>query len=60
MSTTARLRPLVPPDRIVVSESGIRTPEDIKKLRCWGVNAALVGETLLSSPDIAAKMRELL
>jgi indole-3-glycerol phosphate synthase len=60
MNTTARLRPLVPPDRIVVSESGIRTPEDIKKLRCWGVNAALVGETLLSSPDIAAKMRELL
>ena len=60
IETTARLRPLVPPDRIVVIESGIRTHEDILKLQAWSVNAALVGETLLSSPDIALKMRELL
>jgi indole-3-glycerol phosphate synthase len=60
INTTARLRPLIPKDRIVVSESGIKTRDDMKKLRSWDVSAALVGETLLSSPDIALKMKELL
>ena len=60
LNTTARLRSLIPPDRIVVSESGIKGHEDMEKLRGWGVNAALIGEALMSSPDIAAKMRELL
>jgi indole-3-glycerol phosphate synthase len=60
LNTTARLRPLISRDKIVVSESGIRTREDMEKLQSWGVNAALVGETLVSSPDIARKIRELL
>jgi len=60
LNTTANLRPLIPPDRIVVSESGIKSREDMQKLRKWGVNAALIGEALVSAPDIAAKMRELL
>jgi len=60
LQTTARLRPLIPPDRIVVSESGIKSRDDMQKLKEWGVNAALIGETLVSAPDIAAKMRELL
>lgn len=58
--TTERLRPLVPKERIVVSESGIKNHSDMGKLRQWGVDAVLVGESLISAPDIAAKMKELL
>ncbi|HSW57643.1 MAG TPA: indole-3-glycerol phosphate synthase TrpC [Dehalococcoidales bacterium] len=60
LETTARLRPLLPADRIVVSESGIKTRDDLKRLENWGVNAALVGEVLMASEDIAAGMKELL
>ena len=60
LAVTRRLRPLIPSDRIVVSESGIKSRHDIAMLREWGVNAVLVGETLMSAPDIAARMKELL
>jgi indole-3-glycerol phosphate synthase len=60
LKTTARLCPLIPPDRLVVSESGIKTHDDMRNLWDWVVNAALIGEALITAPDIAAKMRELL
>ena len=60
LNTTHYLRPLIPQERIVVSESGIRDRGDIEELREWGVNAALVGETLLTAGDILSKMRELM
>jgi len=60
ISTTMRLRPLIPPDRIVVSESGIKSRQDIARLRQRGVDAVLIGETLMASDDIAGKMKELL
>jgi len=60
ITTTERLRPLIPADRIVVSESGIKEHSDMEKLRQWGVNAVLIGESLMSAPDIATKMKELL
>ncbi len=60
LATTRRLRPLIPQDRIVVSESGIKDGRDMAKLKKWGVDAALVGEALMLAPDIAAKMKELL
>jgi indole-3-glycerol phosphate synthase len=60
IATTERLRPLIPPDRIVVSESGIKERTDIEKLRQLGIDAVLIGESLMSAPDIAARMRELL
>jgi len=60
LATTQRLKPLIPADRLVVSESGIKNRDDIARLREWGVNAALVGEALMSAPDIAEKMRGLL
>ncbi len=60
LTITERLRPLIPPDRIVVSESGIKNHSDIEKLRQWGVDAVLIGESLVSATNIAAKMRELL
>jgi len=60
LTTTERLRPLIPPDRIVVSESGIKNRSDMVRLRQWGVDAVLIGESLMSAPDVAAKMKELL
>jgi indole-3-glycerol phosphate synthase len=59
LSTTERLRPLIPSDRLVVSESGIKTRADIQRLKRLGINAVLVGETLMSAPDIPAKIKEL-
>jgi indole-3-glycerol phosphate synthase len=60
LNTTARLRSLVPTGMITVSESGIKSAQDIARLKSWNVAAALVGETLMTSEDIAAKMQELL
>jgi indole-3-glycerol phosphate synthase len=60
LATTERLRPLIPSDRIVVSESGIKERGDIERLRQVDIDAVLVGEALMSAPDIGAKMRELL
>jgi len=60
ITTTERLISLVPRDRIVVSESGIRGREDVQRLREWGVDAILVGEALVTAEDVAAKLRELI
>jgi indole-3-glycerol phosphate synthase len=57
--TTARLRPLIPAGHVIVSESGINSRADIDALERLGVNAALVGESLLRAADLEAKVREL-
>jgi len=59
INTTGRLKPMIPPDRVIVSESGISRRENIKKLREWCVNAALIGEALVTANDVVAKLREL-
>ena len=56
---SAKLRELVPSDRIFVSESGIQAAEDVENLRKIGANAVLVGETLMRAPDKKAKLDEL-
>jgi len=60
LTITEQLQPLIPQDRIVVSESGIRNRGDMEKLSQLGVDAVLIGESLLSAPDIASRMKELL
>jgi indole-3-glycerol phosphate synthase len=60
IATTERLRPLIPKDRVVVSESGIKNRTDIEKLRRAGIDAVLIGESLMSAPDIAERIKELL
>ncbi|MGQ9654419.1 MAG: indole-3-glycerol phosphate synthase TrpC [Thermodesulfobacteriota bacterium] len=60
LTTTAELAPHVPQDRVLVSESGIRTRADIETLLSWGVKCCLMGETLMAARDIGAKLRELL
>lgn len=57
---TLRLLPEVPDLEILVSESGIRTRQDVKRLRQAGVNRILVGEHLMKQPDIGAALRELI
>ena len=54
-----RLRELAPEDVSFVSESGVRNAEDIRLLREAGVNAVLIGETLMRATDKKAKLAEL-
>ena len=58
-STSVRLRKLVPDDVIFVSESGISTAGDVEMLKRNGINAVLIGETLMRSPDKKAALAEL-
>jgi indole-3-glycerol phosphate synthase len=58
--TTLDLKKRVPGGYVLVSESGIRTRDHVKMLEDGGVDAILVGETLVTSRDIVAKIRELL
>jgi indole-3-glycerol phosphate synthase len=51
ISNSVRLRALVPPEKIFVAESGIRTPEDIKILRDARVDAVLIGEAVMRQTD---------
>ena len=60
LETTAGVRPHIPEGRVVVSESGIAGREDIARLAGWGVDAVLIGEALVTSPDPGAKLREFL
>jgi indole-3-glycerol phosphate synthase len=60
INTTLRLKKLVPGGKVLVSESGIHTREHVKALENGGVDAILVGESLVTSKDINAKIRELL
>ncbi|MCK5434489.1 MAG: indole-3-glycerol-phosphate synthase TrpC, partial [Dehalococcoidales bacterium] len=60
INTTHQLRPLIPQEKIVVSESGTRNREDIEKLKEWGVNTVLVGEALVTAADVPSKMKELI
>jgi indole-3-glycerol phosphate synthase len=60
LSHTLRLRPRVPHECVLISESGIRTRSDVERLEAAGVDAILVGETLMASPDIGAAVDRLL
>ena len=59
LAVTQRLAPLVPRGKVMVSESGIFSTADLRLLDSVGVNAVLVGEALVTAPDIGAKVREL-
>jgi indole-3-glycerol phosphate synthase len=59
LTTTERLRPMIPPEITVVAESGIFTTSDVERLARANVDAILVGEALITSEDIGAKVREL-
>lgn len=60
LKTTQRLAGRIPPDRMRVSESGIRSRADVEFVRAQGADAILVGEVLISSDDPAKKIKELM
>jgi indole-3-glycerol phosphate synthase len=60
LETTLTLAPRVPADRMVVSESGLFKPADLAKLATVGVNAFLIGESLMRQNDVAAATRAIL
>jgi indole-3-glycerol phosphate synthase len=59
LERTERLLDRMPPDALVVSESGISQRQQLAALEAQGVHAALVGETLMRAPDPAEAVREL-
>lgn len=60
LATTFKLRASIPDGKVIVSESGIYTREDVDSLQNVGVNAILVGESLMRSHDIGEKVLELI
>lgn len=60
IETTLQLRPLIPDGIITVSESGITTPEHIRRLRSCGIDAFLIGESLMREPDPGLKLSQFL
>lgn len=60
LDTTADLAGLVPEDRLLVGESGISVRADVERLATCGIDAVLVGESLLRTPDIGAAVRRLM
>jgi indole-3-glycerol phosphate synthase len=59
IATTEELAPLVPADRLPVAESGIRTPQDVRRMAMAGAHCILVGEHLMRQPDVTAAARAL-
>ena len=59
LETTEKLRPMIPAEIAVVAESGIFTAKDVERVAKANVDAILVGEALVTSDDIPAKVREL-
>jgi indole-3-glycerol phosphate synthase len=59
LATSEALVPLVPADRLPVAESGIRTPDDVRRMAAAGARCILVGEHLMRQADVAAAARAL-
>lgn len=59
VENSMRLRKCAPQQTLFVAESGIRTPEDVDRLRKADIHAVLIGETLMRAPDKAAMLRQL-
>ena len=57
LETTERLRPLIPPEKVLVSESGLHGEDDARRMRAIGVDAVLVGEALMTAENVVGAMR---
>jgi indole-3-glycerol phosphate synthase len=60
LETTDRIMPIIPSGCMAISESGIRTADDVRHLRDGGLDAILVGEHLLRKPDLVQAVRALM
>jgi indole-3-glycerol phosphate synthase len=59
LETTLNLKHLVPPDRLLVTESGIATPADVQRLQSNGVSAYLVGSAFMAADDPGGELARL-
>jgi len=59
LATTLELLPRIPPGRVVITESGIRTREDAALMRANGVHAFLVGEAFMRAPDPGVELQHI-
>lgn len=59
LNTTGKLASLIPDDKLIVSESGIKDNSDMKEVHNLGASAVLIGETLMRSNDIDKTLKEL-
>ena len=59
VDNSRRLRELIPPDILFISESGVKNKEDVARLRLIGADGVLIGETLMRAADKKAKLQEL-
>lgn len=60
LMTTERLAPMAPPDRVLISESGLYSGDHLRRMARVGVHCFLIGESLMRQPDVQAATRELL
>jgi indole-3-glycerol phosphate synthase len=60
IGTAIRLKPLVPPDKHVVAESGLSTSGDLSRLAAVGITSYLIGESLMRAEDVEAATHALL
>jgi indole-3-glycerol phosphate synthase len=60
LAVSERLAPRIPPDRIVIAESGLNTSADLARLQCVGISSFLIGESLMRQPDVTAATKALL
>jgi len=59
LDTTLELRDRVPDDRLLITESGIHTHDDVERMRGAGIDAFLIGEAFMRAPDPGAALRDL-
>jgi len=60
MTLASSMRPFIPSSRLLVAESGIRSADDVRRLQAAGIDAVLVGESLMCEPDPGSALRKLL
>jgi indole-3-glycerol phosphate synthase len=59
LDVTTELRSHIPPEICIIAESGIHTYADVRRLTELGIDAMLIGEALVTAPDVGSKVREL-
>jgi indole-3-glycerol phosphate synthase len=60
MTLASSMRPIIPSGRLLVAESGIRTTDDLRRMQAAGIDAVLVGESLMCEPEPGSALRKLL